>query len=243
MTKEELYLETIKIILKNNIVKEDNLNKLKDINVSFALYKEMKKIPSLDNNYNNYERVDSFNNESNIDKNTKYVIVGTLTPPEGRKRGFFYTSSNNKVFGLIDEYIIKCDPNEDSLVVRKNILKNSNNQKEIINEIKTILNNYKIAFLDVIKSAIVTKDSSSDNDIHLFSLDYKAFEDINENVIFICTSKKAKICLEKILLNNKNYKILSLYQDIFHIKNTKNELEKIINNSKNIFLNKNPLFD
>lgn len=53
----------------------------------------------------------------------------------------------------------------------------------------------KIAFLDVMKSAIRLKGSCSDRDIKCYTLDYSAFSNISKHVIkVICHSRLAEEC-------------------------------------------------
>lgn len=141
---------------------------------------------------NEYEEVPSFNENSLklIENNDiKYLIVGTLTPPEGRENKYFYTSSKNKMFEYID---IAFSDNNFSLTNLKNSKK--------IEDIEKILIERKIAFLDVIEKAIASKTSSSDDDIISYVLDYKAFEEIKKypNIKIAVNSKNAQVAFEVI---------------------------------------------
>lgn len=125
-----------------------------------------------------YEHCKSFNELSMdlIRKNDiRYLIVGTLTPPEGRKNGYFYTASKNKMFRYIDLSF------NDGLYLEK--------QKKNPKEIENILCERKIAFFDVVDEAIVLKESSRDDDILSYTLDYARFKEI------VCKNQKIKIAV------------------------------------------------
>ncbi len=129
-----------------------------------------------------YEYCKSFNQLSmNLIRNNdiRYLIVGTLTPPEGRKNGYFYTASKNKMFRYIDLSF------SDGLYLEQ---KKSNPA-----EIEKILCKRHVAFFDVVNEAIVLKGSSRDDDILSYTLDYVRFKEI--------LSKNPKI---KIAVNSKN---------------------------------------
>ena len=123
-----------------------------------------------------------------------YLIVGTLTPPDGRTlsnqneySGFFYCSENNKQFELIDENLA---------AIKRNFRRGEANKKDIIQ----ILLNKRIALLDVVKEAYVKPGSSSDNDIKSFSLDIDSFETFDYSKIkkIIPNSLNAYFALKEI---------------------------------------------
>lgn len=127
--------------------------------------------------YSIYEHCKSFNQLSIdfIKKNAiRYLIIGTLTPPEGRQNGYFYTAKKNKTFTYIDLSF------NDGLYLEKQ----KNNPKE---EIENILRERQIAFFDVVDEAIVLKGSSRDDDILSYTLDYNRFKEI------ICKNPEIKI--------------------------------------------------
>lgn len=135
----------------------------------------------------NEERVDSFNGEHCVTVDTEIIIVGTITPPKAC--GYFYTSPYNCIYGYID------DVRKTGLKKLKRDLKTDLSAK---GKIITTLKQQKIAFLDVMEKVIRTKDSSADDDIQNFSLDYNVFEQVfgntllNKNVKIICNSKLAQ---------------------------------------------------
>ena len=134
-----------------------------------------------------------FNSAHCVTKNTKLIIVGTITPPAGN--GYFYTAPRNRIMGYIDEARgTNLKPLKLSIDTNKNA----------INEIKNTLIEQGIAFLDVMEKVVRKKDSPYDKDIRFFSLDYETFAKVieqNKNVKFICNSKLALDCFAEITKN------------------------------------------
>ncbi|MBR2871644.1 MAG: hypothetical protein IKB98_09780 [Clostridia bacterium] len=149
------------------------------------------------------ELVGSFNKEHCVSDKTKVIIVGTITPPKGC--GYFYTSPYNCIYGYIDE------TRKTNLKELKRKLKTD---PTIKSDIIKILKEERIAFLDIMKEAIRKKDSSADNDIKNFSLDYDIFEEVftnilkNNNVKVICNSRLAEEGYKRIKEELKNKIIL-----------------------------------
>ena len=141
---------------------------------------------------NTHEEVISFNSENCMTEDTEVIIVGTITPSEGMKNGYFYTAPRNRIYGYIDA------TRGTRLLEKKRKLTDiglSRLQKEqIIESIKDELKEQKIAFLDVMKSAIRLKGSCSDRDIKCYTLDYSAFSNISKHVKVICNSRLAEEC-------------------------------------------------
>ncbi|MGN0813264.1 MAG: hypothetical protein ACI4MQ_07140 [Candidatus Coproplasma sp.] len=135
----------------------------------------------------NKERVESFNREHCVTKDTEIIIVGTITPPKAC--GYFYTSPYNCIYGYIDEV------RNTGLKELKRKLKTHSTAKD---EIVATLTQQKIAFLDVMEKVIRIKGSSADDDIQNFCLDYNAFEQVfgdllvNKGVKIICNSRLAQ---------------------------------------------------
>ena len=137
-----------------------------------------------------YEYCKSFNQLSmDLIRNNdiRYLIVGTLTPPEGIENGYFYTASKNKMFKYIDLSF------HDGLYLEQQ----KNNPKEI----KNILRKRQVAFIDVINEAIVSKVSSRDDDILSYTLDYDRFKEIfskNQKIKIAVNSKNAEVGFKQI---------------------------------------------
>ena len=138
----------------------------------------------------------SFNDATTYEKGkTKYIIVGTYTPKEGRDAGYFYCSKSNSQYELIDYGFHDGEKLLD--------------KKGSVNQIKNTLKERKIAFLDVVKTAISRDDSSSDDDIVFYSLDYEAFRTVDfSGVKIAANSKNAEFRLTQILMKNGDEEII-----------------------------------
>lgn len=137
---------------------------------------------------NGYELVKSYNEENCVTKETKIIIVGTITPPKAN--GYFYTSPYNCIYGYIDAV------RGTNLKELKRLLKKDYTKKQ---EIIDVLKNQGIAFLDIMKEVIRKQGSSADDDIQNFSLDYEMFEKVFTEIIksnkvkIICNSRLAEM--------------------------------------------------
>ena len=139
----------------------------------------------------------SFNKDYHlVNPNTKVIIVGTITSPQGRglNKDFYYMSPYNPMYRIIDNYF------KSSNLVK---YKKEGDIPSIIKE----LNKLGIAFIDVIDSCSNPKNSSLDDDLMDIKLDYEAFKDIDENVVMLANSKNAYGALLRIVEHN-------------HLKNT-----------------------
>ena len=138
----------------------------------------------------------SFNSDYHLIKeDTKVIIVGTITSPQGRgtNKDFYYMSPYNPMYRIIDAYF-------NAIGKSSNFVKNkkAGSIPQIIEELKE----KKIVFLDVIESCSNPKNSSLDDDLEDIKLDYEAFKDINENVVLLANSKNAYHALLKIAEHN-----------------------------------------
>lgn len=130
-----------------------------------------------------------------IDEDTETIIVGTLTPPQGMERGFYYTSDRNHVFGYLDQAF--SDPEYG--------LKSHKKDKDyLICEFRK----RHIGFIDVVSSCRRTvPDSPRDDDLVDIILDVEAFRLIHEfelhhkkgkRFTFVCTSNNSLEAFEEI---------------------------------------------
>lgn len=149
----------------------------------------------------------SFNKETTLNKDTKLVIVGTITPPNTK---YFYCSYYNRIYGYIDE-ALQLSGSKNSLKMLKLGLSEVNNKKiaiDLLNDtniksrvdkIKSILKANKIAFLDTMSRVIRKRNSPYDKDILYYSVDYANLEQLKKlkNVTVITNSKLASdLCKE-----------------------------------------------
>lgn len=140
----------------------------------------------------NQEFVRSFNASNCLTKDTKLVIVGTITPPKGN--GYFYTAPRNRIYGYIDAHFGNTE-----LKDLKSKLSNVNfNSVNVVDDIKKTLIQRKIAFLDVFEYVIRKTGSSSDSDIDYVSLDCDSFAQIPAGAGVICNSRLAEWCYNMI---------------------------------------------
>lgn len=137
--------------------------------------------------------VRSFNNKNDfelINKKIKVVIVGTLTPEEGRKRGYFYTANKTKMYDILDSYF----GNTNFTDYKHDFIDYKKLQEQIYSK--------GIAFMDIVDTAIVAPaNSSEDADISYFNLDYSSFKKIkNDSIVFICNSKNSEAGFKEICI-------------------------------------------
>lgn len=155
-----------------------------------------------------------FNKETTLNKDTKLVIIGTITPP---KTEYFYCSYYNRIYGYIDEALAQVSKTgSKTLKELKKGLQEVNNSKVKISllpvsdieknkeQIKTILSKIGIAFLDVMKEVIRKKESPYDKDIEYYTLainDFNGFKN-KDGITIIANSKLAKQCTEEMGLKD-----------------------------------------
>lgn len=179
-----------------------------------------------------YERCTSFNGNSNFDENTKIIIVGTLTPKKGRDNGYFYSSPTNRMLEILDTYFLSKNK-QSKLLAIKNKLIQKPQDKTIIAELKSELAKNNIALLDVVKTAIASTVTASDDEIIEFDLDYETFAKLkNQNVVYICNSLNAEYALNLIAKNNNQTMKIDYAPQIWR------RTKQIIQNRWNEVLNK-----
>ena len=94
-----------------------------------------------------YKWVSSFNSHPKnnyLNENIKYIIVGTLTPFDGRENGYFYASKNNSQIKMIDYAF-----NSTNLKEKYDLLAKNKKNEEIIDEIISISVNYKNSIISL----------------------------------------------------------------------------------------------
>lgn len=179
-----------------------------------------------------YELCTSFNQNSNFNENTKVIIVGTLTPKKGRDNGYFYSSPSNRMLEILDAYFLSKNRPSNLLSIKNELIKNPKDTA-IIEELKSELSKNNIALLDVIKTAIASTITASDEEIIEFDLDFETFDKLkNQNVVYICNSRNAEYALNKIAKNNNQDMKIDYAPQIWRRK------KEIIQNRWNEVLNK-----
>ena len=167
------------------------------------------------------EFVENFNKYSCVTPKTRLIIVGTITPPDGMNNGYFYTAPHNSVYRLIDE-----SKSTNLKRLKKSLSKETTPEKKeaVVTQIKNVLEENGIAFLDIMKYAIRQLNKSDDDVIKYYCIDIERFKNIPNSVYFICNSKLAKegylnIC--KALHREPNY--IYLPQNFPHLYRNGNE--------------------
>ena len=144
---------------------------------------------------------ESHNADNVLCSDTKLVIIGTITP---KNFDYFYCAPRNKIFGYIDEV---AGSNLKELKIKLNASKNESEKQKIIVDIKNILTDNKIAFVDAMKYVIRDKDkinSHDDTAIKYYSIDENTLNMINDYSIIICNSRLSQEIVSKIFNINKN---------------------------------------
>ncbi len=161
------------------------------------------------------EKIDiCFNSQTTLSDKTRLVIIGTITPP---KTAYFYCSFWNRIYGYIDAAANEKGILKKSLkdlkrglsrVSTKNInidLVSDDERIKKVNEIKNILSEYGIAFLDVMDRVIRDKINSYDDNIIYYVLARDKFNEIPKETTVIVNSKLALHCAKEISLRNFKY--------------------------------------
>ena len=114
--------------------------------------------------------VQSLNSLSTLSGDTRILIVGTLTPPEGMAHGYFYSSFQaKKIYKMLDLALGNDWESESSFTKLVNLLiceKSVENKAAIIEKINSYLTENNLAFFDVVDSAI-RKDPLDPSDTNL----------------------------------------------------------------------------
>lgn len=175
------------------------------------------------------ESMNKYHINRNLINHPKLLIVGTLTPPQGR--GYHYTSDRNKMYEYLD-----CGLGIDCLESLKNKLQGypianetsdtgsyrngmhrDDEALKIIKDIETILEKKGILLLDVVDKVLRRDEySASDGKIVKCTLDYYSFEKINGADYVIVNSKDAYECFYEIMnrVGENNFpKIICLPQN------------------------------
>lgn len=144
---------------------------------------------------------ESHNANNVLCSDTKLVVIGTITP---KKFDYFYCSPRNRIFGYIDEVV---GSHLKELKIMLNASKNKSGKQTKIVEIKKILTDNKIAFVDAMKYVIRDKDkinSHDDTAIKYYSIDENTLKTIKDYSIIICNSRLSQDIVSKIFNIDKN---------------------------------------
>ncbi len=133
----------------------------------------------------------SFNNQSNLDANTKILIVGTFTSPLGIYNGYFYGAPRNCVYKRLDELF---DAGNIFQTLKKRLIDANDNKNEVIEQINKELSKRNVAFFDVVEECIrKILNSPYDKDLKVIKYSLDMFKEKSCSLKFIIfTSNTAK---------------------------------------------------
>ena len=185
--------------------------------------------------------INSFNSISNFNTNTEILIVGTMTPPNGIKNGYFYSSKYNNLYNKLDKiynslFNGKQVISESFVTLKKELTEKEVEKPLIINKIITKLEDKHFAFFDVIKSCERRYEGSYlDKDLINITFDKEIyFKNKNNLKLIIFTSKNAMVWFNKYIDPDNN--ILTTKLNIFRRKDNTNEVIKVI--KKKVYIKK-----
>ena len=147
--------------------------------------------------------VKSFNEKSNFNKETRVLIVGTLTSPEGMAHGYFYSSSHNPLYSKLSKMFDRgVEETKTFAYLKKKLICETDPsiKDQTIDAINLKLENLGIAFFDVVKYAD-RKDkpySPSDDDLHDIEYDKDTYLSRKGDLMaIIFSSKRSQEMFEK----------------------------------------------
>lgn len=186
--------------------------------------------------------INSFNSISNFNTNTEILIVGTMTPPNGIKNGYFYSSKYNNLYNKLDKIYNSLFNGKQVISESFVTLKNELMEKEvvekslIINNIQTKIEDKHFAFFDVIKSCERRYEQSYlDKDLINITYDKETYFKNKKNLkLIIFTSKNAMVLFNKYIDPDNN--ILTTKLNIFRRKDNTDKVIKVI--KKKVYIKK-----
>jgi len=134
------------------------------------------------------------------DKQSRILLVGSMTAADGLKKGFYYSSARNQLWELLDFCLGLDGQKENSFLALKNDLK-SNYEKfdrekiskaefetektKIREKFANLLKKYKIAMCDVFESCFFNNNSSLDCEMILNNDKYpfKTYKDTLQKIV------------------------------------------------------------
>lgn len=186
--------------------------------------------------------INSFNSISNFNTNTEILIVGTMTPPNGIKNVYFYSSKYNNLYNKLDKIYNSLFNGKQVISESFVTLKNELMEKEvvekslIINNIQTKIEDKHFAFFDVIKSCERRYEQSYlDKDLINITYDKETYFKNKKNLkLIIFTSKNAMVLFNKYIDPDNN--ILTTKLNIFRRKDNTDKVIKVI--KKKVYIKK-----
>lgn len=139
------------------------------------------------------------NKQTTFSQQTKLLIVGTAIPAG---IPYFFTGKNSNLYLWIDE---ARHTNIKKFVERIRHSSNENEIENCVRNIKNILSEQKIAFLDITDAFLTLNGSNEDDKIKNYVIDKEAFEKVqgSKNVLIVPISRYAEAILKEVLLFNE----------------------------------------
>lgn len=153
-----------------------------------------------------YEKRTGFNEKTTLNNDTRLLIVGSAVPPD---ISYFYTGRFSYMYKWIDEVReTKLRRLQDNI----NLTRDSEKKEKYVEEIRKILYEQRIAFLDIAHSFITKIGSRSDSHIKKYFFnrdDFKCLYD-NKDITIIAVTPNAKSALER-FLGFKNIQCIPIF--------------------------------
>ena len=132
----------------------------------------------------------SFNSQSNFDKSIKILIVGTFTSPLGIYNGYFYGAPRNCIYRRLDELF---NTGNIFQTLKKKLIE-TNDKKEVVEQINKELSERNTAFFDVVEECVRKIPCSPyDKDLEVIKYSLDMFKEKSFSLKFIIfTSKNAR---------------------------------------------------
>ena len=152
------------------------------------------------------------------DKDSKVLIIGSMTSIDGLEKGFYYGSARNQLWEILDYCFNLNTDSIQSFSYLKNCLKSNHkatihgeisyeeseeNKRSIRNEFKKLMNKFHIAMCDVYMECYSLKNSSLDSSIIKHNLD--------------APIKDNKELLTQIIKNSKINLVLTNSREVEHV--------------------------
>ena len=144
------------------------------------------------------------NEEKELSSDTEILIVGTAIPPD---IAYFFTGKDSWIYKVIDR---KRKTNLSELQAKLNAPDGHLSSNDCVEEIKLILRQQKIDFLDITNLFLTKKNSRSDNDIVCYLVDYPRLKMVKDNQshykkIIPITRKAEAILKRRLGITNAKY--------------------------------------
>ena len=166
-----------------------------------------------------------------FDKNSRMLILGSITSIDGMKKGFYYASKRNQFWELLD-FCLGLE-NRNSFLNLKEMLQNNydnfdknqiskeefeENKNQIKGEFRNKLLSHNLAMCDIFKSCYFAGNSSLDCDIILNNTNFpfETYKDYlqeniqNSNIEYVFTTSVFVTKLFKKMQIEGNYELITL---------------------------------